>query len=560
MRSIDLCAEVLALLLRAGVREFCLCPGRRNAPFVVLLEVLTELHPEIRVYSFFDERAAGFFALGRSRALRRMSASPLVPVVTTSGTACAELLPAAIEGWYSGDPLVLVTSDRPRRLRGSGAPQAIEQVGLYSHYVSSCSDIEALTDIPSEELFENKPLQLNVCFDEPVLTGDRTEWLSLINEKLSPLLKGTREVSPAHHSPGIVGEPSVVGEFLKKSERPLVVVGALCPPDAPVVAQFLSCLGAPVWAEASSQLLSVPELQPLLLRSGNGFVRKLFDQRRFDGVLRIGGVPSPRVWRDLDERLSHVPVCVISERPFLGLERGELVAGPLPSILSPLIEAGNLPSYTLAHDIREADDVRRAGIAELLGRYPKSEVGMLAQIAEQIPARAQVYLGNSLPIREWEIATASGGPEQALYGVSRGANGIDGQISTFLGWISHHQESDRASEAWAIVGDLTALYDLNAFWALRYLNQAPPLRVIILNNGGGQIFSRMFSSRMFLNEHDTSFSGLGEMWGLTHQAWTGVGSVPTAASDSLHPNLLLLEARPCDTQSAEFWRDFERLV
>jgi 2-succinyl-5-enolpyruvyl-6-hydroxy-3-cyclohexene-1-carboxylate synthase len=425
--------------------------------------------------------------------------------------------------------------------------------------VSSCCDIETIADIPSEERFERKPLQLNVCFDEPVLTGDRAVWLSLINEKLSPLLTGACEVHPARHPPGIVGQPSVVEEFLKQCERPLVIVGALCPPDAPVVAQFLSCLGAPVWAEASSQLLSLPELKPLLLRSGNGFVRKLFDQGRFDGVLRIGGVPSPRVWRDLDERLSHLPVCVISEQPFLGLERGELVAGPLPLILSPLLETGSVPSYTVAHDIRAADDVRRAGIAELLGRYPKSEVGMLARIAAHVPARAQVYLGNSLPIREWEIATVSGGPERALYGVSRGANGIDGQLSTFLGWVNSNRKPEPASEAWAIVGDLTALYDLNAFWALRHLEYPLSLRVVVLNNGGGQIFSRMFSSQLFLNQHTISFKGLSEMWGLECLEWSGEHALPVASSDAPGPNLLLIEARPCDTQSAHFWKEFERL-
>src|SRR5438067_1651083 len=109
-----------------GVSELCICPGARNAPWI---QVLTANPGIFRCHYFFEERSAAFFALGRIRATSRP-----VAVLTTSGTAAGELLPAAMEAHYSGLPLVMMTADRPRSYRGTGAPQAAEQVGIFSHY------------------------------------------------------------------------------------------------------------------------------------------------------------------------------------------------------------------------------------------------------------------------------------------------------------------------------------------------------------------------------------------------------------------------------------------
>ena len=138
--SARLASEVLAALAGEGVGEFCVCAGARNLAFVVGLE----RSQGARVWHFFDERAAGFFALGRM-----MNTGCPVAVVTTSGTAVAELLPATIEAHYQSLPLVLLTADRPARFRGSGAPQAIEQPGMLAPY-ARLRDIEEVADGLSE--------------------------------------------------------------------------------------------------------------------------------------------------------------------------------------------------------------------------------------------------------------------------------------------------------------------------------------------------------------------------------------------------------------------------
>lgn len=159
MNNLSVAQSVLTALHDFGVRELVLCAGARNAPFVHLLGTT----PEFKVYSFFEERSAAFFALGRIQA----DGKP-VAVLTTSGSAAAELLPATIEADYQRLPLVLVTSDRPRRYRGSGAPQTIVQTGLYSHYVEWSCDLEG-GPAPALNVSGERPLHLNVCFDEPLL-------------------------------------------------------------------------------------------------------------------------------------------------------------------------------------------------------------------------------------------------------------------------------------------------------------------------------------------------------------------------------------------------------
>lgn len=152
--------HVLREMEKIGVTELCICPGGRNSPFVAILSDVEKYH----CYYWFEERSAAFFAIGRSRRLEKP-----VAVITTSGTAAGELLPATMEAYYSGVPLLLVTADRPRRFRGSGAPQTAEQVGLFGQYVIFSQDLEGDTACRLSQWECTGPAHLNVCFEEPLL-------------------------------------------------------------------------------------------------------------------------------------------------------------------------------------------------------------------------------------------------------------------------------------------------------------------------------------------------------------------------------------------------------
>ncbi|HEV2719794.1 MAG TPA: thiamine pyrophosphate-binding protein, partial [Thermoanaerobaculia bacterium] len=125
MTNIERARRTIAEARARGATDFCVCGGSRNAPLLAVLSVT----PDVRLWSFVDERSAAFFALGRAKVLGIPAA-----VVTTSGTAVAELMPAVVEAYYSGTPLIVITADRPARYRGSGAPQCIEQEGIFGAY------------------------------------------------------------------------------------------------------------------------------------------------------------------------------------------------------------------------------------------------------------------------------------------------------------------------------------------------------------------------------------------------------------------------------------------
>ncbi|HEY0158727.1 MAG TPA: thiamine pyrophosphate-binding protein [Thermoanaerobaculia bacterium] len=151
MGNLSRAARLIEEVRAAGATEVCVCAGSRNSPLLAVLG--SDAHATL--YSFVDERSAAFFALGRFK----LHGNP-VAVVTTSGTAVAELLPAAIEAYYSGIPLILITADRPARYRGTGAPQSIEQVGIFGVYAETSLESWSRT----------KPLHLNIEFEEPLLS------------------------------------------------------------------------------------------------------------------------------------------------------------------------------------------------------------------------------------------------------------------------------------------------------------------------------------------------------------------------------------------------------
>jgi 2-succinyl-5-enolpyruvyl-6-hydroxy-3-cyclohexene-1-carboxylate synthase len=149
MSNLEIARGVVELVHSFGVTDCCVCAGSRNSPLIVAF-ASSGLH----LYSFVDERSAAFFALGRAK----LQAQP-VAVLTTSGTAVAEMLPAAVEAYYSGVPLVLISADRPARYRGTGAPQSIEQEAIFGPYASRDA---AAWD-------RSAPLHINISFDEPLL-------------------------------------------------------------------------------------------------------------------------------------------------------------------------------------------------------------------------------------------------------------------------------------------------------------------------------------------------------------------------------------------------------
>lgn len=540
-----LAVAVVGRLRACGVRTFCVCPGGRNAPLVEVLDEQVEKgsdsfsDPCPEVLSFFDERSAAFFALGRAR----RDGTP-VAVVTTSGTAAAELLPAMVEAHYSGVPLLAVTADRPRAYRGSGAPQAIDQVNIFGTFARVFVDLEHPGDAWTWPAPDG-PAHINVCFSDPLLADWRsTTGVPLCPDAVPPdpgTVLSARDAA-AIHAFAIAEFES----FLARVRSPLIIVGGLHQSgDREPVARFCQELGAPMLAEASSGIRSAPGAR--LLRSGDEVVQRGIEQHLFDSVIRIGEVPSFRIWRDL-ELSFRVPVLSVSRTPWRGLTHGthlHVPAGmplPLPAdarrTISGAARLDGAPAPTMASiEALLAWDARVAAASDrLLASHPRSEPALVRRLSETIPAGSFVYLGNSLPIREWnQFATFA--DRRLSIGENRGANGIDGQVASFLGWARPGVEN------WAVIGDLTALYDLSAPWALRHLDGLR-LRIVVINNGGGRIFKRMFRNERFQNRHAAGFEAWAAMWGTEYHAALPSGEIGPAA---------IIELRPDEDETEAFW-------
>jgi len=505
-------AKVLSALMSVGVKECCVCPSARNAPFVA---ILTKTDP-FKTYYWPEERSAAFFALGRSQATRKP-----VAVITTSGTAVGELLPAVMEAYYKGTPLILITADRPRHYRGTGAPQSAEQVGIFGVYTPKAQDI-ALEENPDFSDWDfQTPLHLNVCFDEPLLDEE-----PVVFNEIRPIQKTTQ--NPKFEK---------VHQFLHDIEHPFVIVSELPEEAREPVVRFLCELNAPVYLEAHSGIREDPRLQKLYLSAENLFQKAKALEYPIDSLLRIGGVPTHRIWRDLED-LPNIKVFSINRVPFSGLSHRPIECVDLPLFFQKYCPQKRfLSPKTFEQEFREST-------LSLFQQFPLAEPSLVHTLSKKLETKTHIYLGNSLPIREWDLA-ATFEQKQFCVTTSRGLNGIDGQISTFLGRCFR----DRPN--WAILGDLTALYDLAGPWILHQLGISD-IHLMIINNGGGKIFSSMFPQREMQNLHHLNFEGFAKLWNLSYEKWTNIESIKTDQPT-------LIELVPNNQQTELFWKEYRSL-
>lgn len=507
---------LLQAIVNAGIREVCICPGSRNSPLIMPL-----LEAEfIKKYYWYEERSAAFFALGRSRATKMP-----VAVITTSGTAAGELLPAAMEAYYTGVPLLLITADRPRRFRGTGAPQTAEQEKIFGIYTPFEQDMEHEESCRLGEWDKSGPAHVNICLED---------WQHYSSN--APLIdrKDSGSIEKA-----AIKNTEALDHFFKQTHFPFVLVSTLASSEREAVVQFLLKVNAPIYLEAVSGLREDARLKKLQIKAGvDVWNLSAASNYPIDGVLRIGGIPIVRFWRDLEDRAGKLAQCSLSAQPFSGLSWGTHICCTLDSYL---------PSYAFKNMLKfgdftrwiAADQCYAKNLQGLLEAEPACEMALFHALSKSIPKHSRIYLGNSLPIREWDMSATD---EQRDYTVfaSRGLNGIDGQLSTFFGLCNQNQEN------WGIFGDLTTLYDFPAAWILPKLAEMD-IRIVVINNSGGKIFERIYKDPVFQHNHDYDFEHFAMMWKLPYERLTTISTF-----DPL-PKSILLEVTPCPQATKRFW-------
>jgi 2-succinyl-5-enolpyruvyl-6-hydroxy-3-cyclohexene-1-carboxylate synthase len=472
----------VADLLSQGVRDVCISPGSRSGP----LAVAFARAPSVRHFVMVDERSSGFFALG----LAKRTGRP-VAILCTSGTAAAELAPAAYEAGSSDTPLLLLTADRPPELQQIGANQTIDQRGMYGSAVRWSFDPGCPRDSPETRASWHRmaeravaetlgarpgPVHLNLPFREPLLPP-APEW---------PAPAATATVSRSAQAPPSGEHVAQLHQELRQASRPLVFCGGM-PAGARLttaLTQLVRRRGAVVLAEPTSQLRrrSMPGLVPNydLLAAA---VPELLP--RPDLVLMIGEPPTSK---SLSSWLSGLGPRTLRLAP-VWKDPSLLASVQLPGDPAALLRraTAGLPSSTeggWAERWQSLDRAATRAVAASLATAPLYEAQAVRALASVLPSRSTLVIGSSLAVREVDSHWPAGRPSWTLL-ANRGASGIDGTIST-AGGAAAGAPGDKTV---VLLGDLALYHDMNGLWALG--RHGLPLLVVVLDNGGGAIFNRL---------------------------------------------------------------------
>jgi 2-succinyl-5-enolpyruvyl-6-hydroxy-3-cyclohexene-1-carboxylate synthase len=459
-------------IVRGGVTNAVVAPGSRNTP----LSLALVRDGRVQVDVVLDERSAGFRALGLAVA----SGRPVV-VGCTSGSAAVNLHPAVVEAFHARVPLLVCTADRPPELQGVGAPQTIDQTNLFGTAVRAFVDpgppgddasqwrplardaITAATGSP------RGPVHVNLPFREPLLpTGE-------------PLL----EVPPLPHPAPLRSVSQVREAHLRDASgaRGVLVAGWGSGVDHATVETFARRTGWPVLADAISNLRAGPHtitMYEALLRAG-----EWANAHRPDIVVRIGAPLTSKVanaWLDDAPRTVLIDGDGVWRDPS-GVARERIHADPR-SVLASLPAGSADPAWS--DTWASAEQVARATFDASLDEHDAGEARIARDLAAAIPASGALVVASSMPVRALEWAMA---PRADLSVFSnRGANGIDGFVSTALGIAAARPGAPTV----ALAGDLCFLHDTNG---LLHAPASPPVTFVVVDNGGGCIFS-------YLPQHD----------------------------------------------------------
>ena len=431
--STKLAHSLLRQLIEVGVSDFVISPGSRNAPLSIALgeaasKEIINLHVKI------DERGAAYYALGISKA-----SNNYVAVICTSGTAAANYHPATLEAFHTGNKLILITADRPARLRRTGANQTTDQVNIYP--VIKTHDFAAEIDI--KKLLTGSVVHLNVQFDEPLVESEKTDWLA-----------GLKILSHSH-------ENKVSGK-LEVGTGVLIIGHDRAGYSVAEINNFASRLNWPVISEDpisfpqsiahASLFLSDPEISAKLAPENVIVIGRTTLSRSTNTFIKLAKkviVIDPRT-TDIDSK-----------------READLILKALPN------EIVSVKSDQIIW--RDASDAAAIQLENLLW----SEQLAITTICELLPDESALFVGSSRPVRDIE-AFAHPRSGVSVF-ANRGLAGIDGNISTVFG-ISNEFENTTA-----ILGDLTFLHDISA---LANTN-AGNLRIFVIDNNGGGIFSTL---------------------------------------------------------------------
>ncbi|RNC29069.1 MAG: 2-succinyl-5-enolpyruvyl-6-hydroxy-3-cyclohexene-1-carboxylate synthase [Candidatus Dichloromethanomonas elyunquensis] len=500
-------AALVDELYQLGVREVVISPGSRSTPLSVLF-----CEHQFKIFLNIDERSAGFFALGIAKEHQR----PVV-LVCTSGSAVAHYFPAVIEARYSRVPLIVLTADRPHELRHVGAPQAIDQNRIYGHYANFYEEL-ALPE-EKESMYRYVRVVMQKAYANAMSVGYGVSHINVpLREPLIPDLKNldytkgrSKELFQYNKEEGQIS----FRDKLFQNKKGIIICGGDAYADYHrEVLELAERLQSPVLADPISNFRNYSN--EIIIDSYDAFLKSDSIKKELapEFILHFGQVPvSKRLQQfiSMNREVLTIQVGQTFEYRNPALSTDQFVAA-LPKRFADSIQTRNSHTGYLRkwqlYQRRMRTYLKMA--REELGWF---EGKLIQIIQEMLPKASRLVAGNSMAIRDVDYFFEARDQNIKVF-ANRGANGIDGIVSTALG-ISTCSEPTVL-----LTGDLSFFHDFNGLLIgnTHHLNMV----IVLFNNGGGGIFRYLpqsgekYFDYLFLTPHGINFSGLTALFGVTY--------------------------------------------
>jgi len=520
-------------LAQNKVRHAVVSPGSRSTPISLMLAE----HPDIEVHLNVDERSAAFFALGLAKALGEP-----VAMICTSGTAAANYYPAIVEAYYARVPLLVLTADRPHELRYVGAPQAIDQIELYGKHVKWSVEM-ALPEQTAEmtnyartvgaravataALSPAGPVHLNFPLREP-LVPDMKKAKEYRKESSAVLIEdGVRTLAQSH--------VKALASTLTEAKRGIIVVGEL--KDASVSEAIVALseqLAFPILADPLSLLRSGTHKQEQIIETYDTFLRDDIAKEMLnpDLVLRFGAMPVSKALLLFLKKHHSARHLVIDDgagwREPAGLATNMIYSEVNTFCSDMLNQLSGIRDLTWLQRWQAVNTATKEALYSLRDDAELSEGKLFLLLNELMPAHSTLFVGNSMPIRDLDTFFFNN-EKQIRTLANRGANGIDGVVSTALGVSTVSEHTVLA------IGDLSFYHDMNGLLAAKLQKQN--MTIVLINNDGGGIFSflpqaneKEYFELLFGTPHGLDFAHAAALYGAKYNKvtnWEEFGQVFT---------------------------------
>ncbi|MEZ7171083.1 2-succinyl-5-enolpyruvyl-6-hydroxy-3-cyclohexene-1-carboxylic-acid synthase [Sporosarcina sp. OR05] len=467
-------------LMQAGVKSVVISPGSRSTPLAYAFAA----NEHIQTFMQVDERSAGYFALGLAKA----TGNPVV-LLCTSGTAASNYHPAVTEAYYARIPLIVMTADRPHELRGVGAPQAIDQLNMYGKHVKFSVDLPLAEDNDELDTFLERhtqravaiamtqpigPIHLNIPLREPLLIDfDRPAPSITFMERIV----GENELS--------LPMKGQLNNLIANAKKGLLIVGEM--PinfDKKAFWHFAKSLQWPVLCDPLSNLRS--EVPTDCLHLCIAHYDALLKSEHFadiavpDTVIRFGPQPVSKPLSLFLKKTKPTVYVVFDESPEFRDSLG---------VVTHHVQASPHALFTAVDQLQRTEYAKLWATAnqeaEQCTRHYEGTLGdegiIVKCLLDNLPTGSDLISSSSMPIRDLDTFFCATEKELMVF-ANRGANGIDGVVSTALGI-----ERARKRPTFLLIGDLAFLHDVNGLIVSRFHETS--ITIVILNNDGGGIFS-----------------------------------------------------------------------